>query len=303
MPRANHVGQNTDTSLLDYPGPDEINVPSDDFNDYTLVLYGQKAKGKTTIAASFPETLTLMLEPFRKGLSIRQLSLQKFSSSQIKEGSPDTWQRVLNTTQKWLDDPSINRLSFDSIDLFYQCCQESICARNNINVPGDAGKSSFDIWIQIREEFSSYMNLIKSEGMQITMLSHVKERDEVDLEGGKMKFSQPSCSPACLAYIRQAADIVLQIGTYNEKRAAMVRDPVNTAFVANGAQGKFQQPDGKNIYIFELPDISNNSTNLLYQTIVDAFNNKLWDIDTSQDQRIVSSTAKIGGSKKGPTKK
>jgi len=301
MPRATHVGQKGDTATLDYPGPDEINVPSEDFNDYTLVLYGQKAKGKTTISASFPKTLTLMLEPFRKGLQIRQLSLQKFTSAQIREGQPDTWQRVLNTTQTWIDDISVDRLSFDSIDLFYQCCQESICARNNINVPSEAGKSSFDIWIQIREEFAAYMNSVKGAGMQITMLSHVKERDEVDLEGGKMKFSQPSCSPACLAYIRQAADIVLQIGTYNEKRAAMVRDPVNTAFVANGAQGRFQQPDGKPIYIFELPDVSDRPTNLLYQTIVDAFNNKLWDIDTPADQRTTTTPTKPP--KKGPPKK
>lgn len=300
MPRASHVGQQGDTATLDYPGPDEINVPSDNFDDYTLVLYGQKAKGKTTIASSFPNTLTLMLEPFRKGLQIRQLGLQKHSAGDIRDGAPDTWQRVLNTTQKWLDDTSVDRLSFDSIDLFYQCCQESICARNKINVPGDAGKSSFDIWIQIREEFSSYMNLVKGEGMQITMLSHVKERDEVDLEGGKMKFSQPSCSPACLAYIRQAADIVLQIGTYNEKRAAMVRDPVNTAFVANGAQGKFQQPDGKPLYIFELPDVSDRPTSLLYNAIVDAFNNKLWDMDTPADDRSPPTSKPP---KKGPPKK
>jgi hypothetical protein len=300
MPRAKHISTGNDTELLSYPGPDELNEPSDIFDDYTLVLYGQKGKGKTTLSASFPNTLTLMLEPFRKGLAIRQLSLQKHTASQIMDGAPDIWQRVLNTTQTFIDDDSIDRLSFDSIDLFYQCCQESICARNKINVPGDAGRGSADIWIQIREEFAAYMNTVKDSGMRITMLSHVKDREETDLEGGKMKFAQPSCSPACLTYIRQAADIVLQIGTYNEKRAAMVRDPSNTAFVSNGAQGKFMQPDGKALNIFQLPDISSEPNHLLYDTLVDAFNNKVWDMDTPEDKRT---TSQPKPPKKGPPRR
>lgn len=302
MPRATKVGQQTESDILDYPGPDELNIPSEIFDDYTLVLYGQKGRGKTTISADFPDTLTIMIEPFRKGLKIRQVEVQKHSATQIRDGAPDTWQRIINTTPRWLNDNTVQRLSYDSIDLIYQSCQESICARNNIKVPGDAGRSSSDIWIEIREEFSSYMNTVKSNGMRITFLSHVKEREETDLEGGKMKFSQPSCSPACLAYIRQAADIVLQIGTYNEKRAAMVRDPANNAFVANGAQGKFLQPDGKPLYIFELPDISDCGPGPLYQTLVDAFNNKVWDMDTPLDNRSTT-PSKPSTPKKGPPKK
>lgn len=306
MTRARFVGQDTDAGLLDYPSENELNTPSEDFDDYTLVLYGQKGRGKTTLSAAFPKTLTLMLEPFRKGLAIRQVSITKHSAQQIRDGAADIWQRIMNTTQKWIDDPSVERLSFDSIDLFYSTCQESVCARNKINVPGDAGRSSSDIWIQIREEFAAYMNALKDSGMRITMLSHVKDREESDLDGGKMKFSQPSCSPACLTYIKQAADIVLQIGRYNDRRAAMVRDPGNMAFVSNGAQGKFMQPDGKPLNIFELPDILSDKPQIeLYNTLVDAFNNKLWDMDTPEDQRgPAKPTAPKGPPKKPlPTKK
>lgn len=286
MTRASFVGQDLDEGTLEYPSEDELNIPSENFDDYTLVLYGQKGRGKTTLSAAFPKTLTLMLEPFRKGLSIRQVSVTKYTAEQIRDGKPDIWRRVINTTQQWIDDPTVERISFDSIDLFYSTCQESVCARNKLNVPGDAGRASADIWIQIREEFAAYMNTLKDSGMRITMLSHVKDREESDLDGGKMKFSQPSCSPACLTYIKQAADIVLQVGRYNDKRAAMVRDPGNMAFVSNGAQGKFLQPDGKPLNIFELPDILSDKPQVeLYNTLVAAFNNKLWDMDTPEDQR------------------
>jgi hypothetical protein len=78
------------------------------------------------------------------------------------------------------------------------------------------------------------------------------------------------------------------------------------AFVSNGAQGKFLQPDGKPLNIFELPDILSDKPQVeLYNTLVAAFNNKLWDMDTPEDQRgPAKPTAPKGPIKKPlPTKK
>lgn len=310
MPRAKPVKDNDDledTDMLDYPGPDEFNNPPLEFDDYMLLLYGLKGAGKTTCAASFPDTLTLMLEPKRKGLIIRQLPLQKFSAKEIREGKPDTWTRIKNTTQKWIDDPTVKRLNYDSVDILYECCQHSVCASHKVNTPGDAGRSSSDVWLEIRDEFSAYFDALRDTDMRITMTSHVKEREEATLDGGKMGFAAPSCSPACLKYIKQAVDIVLFVGYYNGYRAAMVRDTSNSSFVANGAQGKFLQPNGKPLSIFQLPNISDEGNiSVLYQTLKDAFDNKLWDIDTPEDQRVTDKpkpTKPSGPPKKGPPRR
>lgn len=292
MGRATKVGQELASGTLEYPGEDEYNEPPDHFDAYMRCFYGQKGIGKTTAASTFPNSLTLMLEPKRRGLRIRQLALQKHTAEQIMEGAPDTYQLVANTTQKWIDDESIKHLNYDSIDIFYEACTHSVCARNNITKPSEAGRSSSEIWNEIRDEFSGYFDTLRDTDMGINLLSHNKARDVETLEGGKMGFVAPSCSPACLKYIQQAVDIVLYFGWYNGERSCMVRDETNSAFVANGVADKFLQPDGKPISIFAIPDIEKKPT---YEVLVDAFDNKLWDVDTPEDEREVK--------KKGPPKK
>lgn len=305
MPRARSVRDNDDleeTETLSYPGPGELIKPITDINKAFVVLYGQKAKGKTSTVAGIPNSLTLELEPLREGLPIRQLSLKKYNAQQIIDGAKDTYQLIKNTTQVWIDDDTIDVLNFDSVDIFYECCYHSVCAQNGVTEPGKA-KDSVGIWNQIRDEFAAYFDALKASRLGIWVTSHVKERDETDLEGSKMSFNAPSCSPACLKYLRQAAGIVLQIGTYNSKRAVMVRDATNSSFVACGVHGRFRQPDGKQINIFEVPNDEENP-HKVYETIVSAFNNQEWDIDTPEDKRDISTKPKPSGPpRKGPPRR
>ena len=293
MPRAARIKDTkTTTDILDYPGPDDINIPPDNLDEYMICLFGAKGIGKSTAAASRPDSMTLMFEPKRKNLKIRQLSLQKYTAEQIIEGAPDTFQLVANTTQSFIDDKTIKALNFDSIDIFYDTCYHSICASHNVASPDKAGRSSVDIWIEIRDVFASYFDSLRDTDMGITMLSHVKSREEATLEGGKMGFQAPSCSPACLKYIQQAVDIVLYYGYYNGTRAMMVRDEFMTSFVSPGVEGKFLQPDGKPINIFQIP----NTPSEVYANIQKAFDNKLWDMDTPEDDRVTTTPSR-------PTKK
>jgi hypothetical protein len=304
MPRAGRVtsASSNNSELFDYPSPDELNLPPEDFEDYIMMIFGPKGGGKSTAAASAPDSLTLMLEPMRRGLKIRQLNVIVNPASKILEGQPDVWKQIIATTPKWLDDPTVKRLNFDSMDLTYEACYHSICASHRISAPGDAGRGSADIWNEIRDEFASYFNALRESDMRLTFISHVKERDESTLEGSKMGVASPSCSPACLKFVKQAADIVLYYGWYNSKRAMMVRDTTNAAFVAPGVEGKFLQPDGKPLYIFEIPDIREYPDTNIHSVIKSAFNNELWDIDTPEDERIVS-TPKPKPTPKPPVKR
>jgi len=300
MPRAKHVRPSTEESPFDYPGPEEFNEPSNNFDDYMITIYGPKGSGKTTAIADFPDSLTLQAEPMRKGLRIRQVNLQKHTAKEIMDGAPDLWKSLLLTTQNFLDDDSITRLNYDSIDIYYESCYHSVCASNKVQSPASAGKGGPDIWNEIRDEFASYFDTLKDTHMGITFTSHVKEREEATLDGGKMGYAAPSCSPACLKYIKQAVDIVLFYGWYNGYRAMMVRDDTNASFVAPGVEGKFLQPDGKPIYIFQVPDKIKEPKSSIYTTIKAAFNNQLWDIDTPEEDRITSKVMSTSTPKKGP---
>jgi hypothetical protein len=179
--RVRHKDHKPDDEVIEYPGPDELNEPPDSIDDCTILIFGPKGEGKSTALASFPDSLTLQLESKRRGLRIRQAPIQKHTAKQIlEEDAPDSWTRIKNTTQQWVDDESILRLNFDSVDMAYEMCYASVCAENRVSAPKDAGRESFDIWNQIRDEFSAYFDAVKDTGIKVTFSSHVKEREEKD---------------------------------------------------------------------------------------------------------------------------
>ena len=301
MPRSSTVRQkNLTEDEFDYPAPDEFNIPPENFDSYVRVIYGQKGIGKTTSCSTFPDSLTLMIEPKRRGLKIRQLPLEAYDAKSIRDGSPDTWQKLVNTMDRIIDDPTVKCLNFDSIDLTYKACYYSVCARRNIDSPEGAGRSSSDVWLEIEAEFAGFMNSVNDSGMGINFISHNKERETKDIVGGKLGMVEPSCSPACLRYLKQAADIVLFLGKYDGKRACMVRDESNEAFVSPGPEGHFMQPNGKEISIFEIPNYVGGEGTTPYEAFVKAFDNELWDMDTLDEEKEEYTTPKKKVTKKKP---
>ncbi len=292
--KATRVKDTASSDVFEYPGPEELNEPPASFDAYARCIFGHKAAGKTTLCAGFPDSLTLMFEPVRKGLRIRmigeQQGLKKVTAEQIRNGETDVWEKVVTSTQAWLDDPTIKTLNFDSIDIFYECCYASVCARNNVNKPGDS-KNGPDIWNEIKDEFASYFSALRETDMGINMLSHVKGREQTELDGSKLKgIWSPSCAPACLQFIRQAVDFIFFLGSHNGKRACLVRDPTAMSLAAVSPENVFMQPDGKEISIIEMPHFQERP-NAGYLRLVDGFNNRLWDIDTPEDQRIIKKAA------------
>ena len=279
--------RNVDSTPEDtFVTPTTLNVPPTTIDEYMVCIFGDKAAGKSTLAASFPDSLTLMFEPMRKGLSIRMIGteqgLKKVSSKEIRDGATDVWAKVVRSTPVWINDPGIRRLNYDSIDILYECCYASVCARNNVNAPGDT-KNGPDIWNEIRDEFSAYFSALRETDMGITFLSHVKTREMTNLDHSKIKgIYQPSCAPACLQFIRQAADFIIYLGSQDGKRAALVRDPTQQSVVATSPENVFMQPDGKPITVLEMPD---KLVEPGYNQLVKAFNNECWDMETPIDER------------------
>lgn len=298
MPPPKRAGKIKDKDIsttkdsFDYPSSNEYNEPPDSFDSYVRCIYGQKGFGKSTLAAQFPNSLTLMYEPHRRGLRIRQLPIQKVLAAQIIDGAPDPWERLKNTTQQWIDDTSIDNINFDSIDITYETAYHSICASHNVESPSKAGKSSADIWIEIRDEFSSYFDLLISSRLGVNFLSHVKTRDIEELDGSKQDVKVPSCQSQALTYIKQACDFVFYYGQHNGYRAICIRNPTGSSLVSCGPEGRFMQPDGKPINVLAMPDLVSKKNG--YQTLKEAFDNKHWDIDTPEDERKLSAPVKKG---------
>lgn len=289
---------NYDNEGFDYGGPEDINVPPTDFKDFMLCLYGQKGIGKTTLASQFPKHYTLMLEPLRKNLSIRMKNLVKHNAKEIMEGAKDTWKQVLHTTQRMIDDETIDGINFDSVDIFYECCCHSINASHGVSRPSEAGKGGSDIWLEIRDEWSAYFDTLAASRLGVVLLSHAKTREVEEIDGAKMDISAPSCSPACLQYIKQACDFVFHYGRKNGERVMCVRDATQMTWVACGVEKTFMQPNGKSISYLPMPELTDKVSG--FQRLVEAFDNKCWDLETPVEDRSITKGPPL---KKGPPKK
>lgn len=293
--RATRVRSNkapkTPTGGLEYPSSSEINVPPTNFDEYIRCFYGVKGIGKSTLAASFPNYLTLMMETRRRNLKIRQLNLDKHTAAQIRDGADDIWEKIKLTTPRWIDDDDVAGINFDSVDLTYECCVHSVCASHDINKPGDLGKNSSDIWIEIRDEWATYFDALAATDLGINFLSHIKEREIDTVDGTKLLQQSPSCAPACLQYIRQACDFVFFYGYYEGQRTICLRDETNSALCAVGTSDYFLQPDGTPIKMLEIPNLESKTTP--YERLLSAFNNQEWDIETPEDERSTTTKKPI----------
>ena len=268
------------------PGPEEYNLPPENFQDYILCIYGMKSVGKSTIASESDDAFTLMSEPMRRGLSIRMNQLKTHTAEEILEGASDTYLQIRNTMDDILADQTIRTLVFDSIDLFYDMVVHHVSAKNNVTAPGKAGKSSADVWIEIRNEFKSFMDTLQETRLGVILLSHSKEREIEGLDGAPISLVGPSCAPACLTYIKQAVDYGFFYGfnAVDKSRTMVIRDPTNTVWTGCGPANRFLQPNGKPLYRLQMPDEPGAG----YKTLIEAFNNKHWDIDTPEEERTLA---------------
>lgn len=280
--RANKIkGSQVTSDTLSIPGIDELNEPPNDFSKYLKCFFGKKGVGKSTLASQQPNNLTLMFEPLRKNLRIRALQMRKYTPEEIINGSPDVWQKLMNSIDQIIDDESINNLTFDSIDIAYECKYASVCASHNITSPDQAGRDSSSIWIEIRDSWASDMFKLLDSRLSLTLISHLAIRDDEQLDSSKVKVKQPSCSPACLKWIKQACDFVFYYGELSKEKVLQVRDDTGMSEIASGVEGRLLQPNGKPLYFLPMPDLNGNG----YDTLVKAFNNECWDYYTTEEEK------------------
>ena len=294
--RANETPQ--PTSKLFIPGPEEMQEPPNDLQAYMVCVYGTKGIGKSTLGAYWGrkssddpnKSIILMSEPGRRNLRVRKpIHFRTRTAKEIMDGADDPWEQLKELTGELVEDSTVEHLSYDSIDLFYTMAQHSVSARNGVTNPSKGGKESPGIWIELRDEFSSYFDALKETNMGILLLSHIKSREVETVDSSMFDQVGPSCAPACLQYIKAACDFVFHYSWHNNQRCMVLRDETNNIWTACGVQDKFCEPTGKIISRLAIPP----KPELVYPTLNQAFYNKQWDADTDEDERETKPKKKL----------
>lgn len=287
------------TRQIIIPGPDDLNQPSDDLHDYTILLMGAKNAGKTSASASFPQNLNFQWEPYRKNVRLRMIGADKGliyrTAEEIMEGAEDPWILFQQYLAYAVDDPTVNTGTWDTVDIAYNACFESVCARLGVHHPNEISDDYGNSWKMIQNEFLTTLNTVKGMGMGTLFVSHTKER-EIELketrEGTESEMLiGPSCQPACINILKSVCDFWFYYGWHNGKRRLYLRDPEKYVDVACGTG--FVDDEGNALEYIDMPE---GEPDQFYPILNHAFR-------TGKIQKQFSSAAKKKAAKKKATKK
>jgi len=138
-----------------------------DFDRYLILLYGREKIGKSTLFASFPDTLFFTTEPGTKGLEIYEIACSD-------------WKTIKEAVALLQKEKRFRRVVFDTVDRAYDMCLDYVCKRMGIAYPGtspdgreDYGKS----WREVRQEFMKIINDIVWTGRGVAFTSHATESE------------------------------------------------------------------------------------------------------------------------------
>lgn len=243
-------------------GPDDLNVIPSSLSDFRILIFGPKAIGKTTMGSKFEGSIVGQLERGRKNLTIRQEPLRN-------------WEDCLWFRNACIESDTVSTLVFDTLDVLYDYCLDYECNLRGIKHPGEMNDFGAT-WKIVRESFKDYFDPISEAGKGIICLSHEKKDTVSPRSGEPYDRLKPSCSGAAFALVEETFDFIFYYGKHGTSRSISVRpfeDANMEAECACGPEGVFLDPAGEPLSIFEIP----NDPNLAYQTLENAFNNKVWD--------------------------
>lgn len=282
--------------------PTEANVPITELTESITMIYGSKGVGKTSLASQFPDALAFMFERGRRNLPIVQLP---------QKGEPKlNWESFIEYVELFLESDDFQTCVIDTIDGAYLACFDHVCQEYGVKDPSDYAQG-YKLWDEITTTFGALFSLLQESDKCVVFLSHDKTRPLVTKKKGLRRDDledeavttferlEPTCKPAAFRLVQEICDYVFYYGYRDGYRAMTVRSPHNLHWVSCGVPDRFLDPDGNPIETFRV----GNSPQQAYQDLLDAFENKKYDVDYVAPPTRSVNTRTLSKLKKGRLKK
>lgn len=247
--------------------PQEKNKPPTDLSAYSVLLYGAKKIGKTSLCAQFPNALFLSCEPGTTALEVY--------SQQI-----ETWEVFLGTLEALEDGKhTFQTIIVDTIDMAFNQCMDFVCQRAGVMHPQDAndyGKT----WKAVTDEFLKvFLRLIRLPyGLIVT--SHDTEKEIEQRDGSKIDRVQPTMAKQAMGVVEAQVDIIANYAYYGKNRVLYLAGGEEMV-AGSRVDTHFRTVDGERIKSIAL----GNSPQESYQALQKAFANKLTVADATAEYR------------------
>jgi hypothetical protein len=133
--------------------------------DGLFILVGQPKSGKTTFAASFPDSYILELEP--KGADRVSGRIHEISSlSEFREALKAT-----------IEEPSIKTIVIDTVDQLSDWIEDDVAHEHGLENISErkSGVDGFEVWGQYRDKIESLIGYLKASNKLIILNAHCRE--------------------------------------------------------------------------------------------------------------------------------
>lgn len=235
----------------------EITEPSDRFEDYIVLLSGEKKIGKTTLAAevNVDKSYFLATEVGYRGLRIRKSDIPDWRTAKAAA-------KALKKAGK-----KYGPIIVDTVDKLYVLCENYICDKLMIKNLADEewGKG----YAACRKEFDAFITKLSQIGVGLILITHTEEREVKRRGGGSYDRIVPTMSNQARKVIEPLVDIWAYYAYDGERRILYIQGDDHIS-AGHRLVERFRTPDGKAIRQIDM----GRSAKRAYKNLIAAFNNE-----------------------------
>lgn len=176
-------------------------VISRDLRGKYVLLYGKPKAGKTTAAASFPNSLLVAFERGYNALGgVRAVDITKWSE----------FKTVLRQLEKPEARQMYETIVIDTISIAWEYCEQHICIQNGVQKISDIAWGGG--YSACKKEFESALRKITMLGYGLVLISHSTNRIEKTADGSEIEIISPEMPKRAAEICNGLVDIIGYIG-------------------------------------------------------------------------------------------
>lgn len=240
---------------VDFTISTELSSPKGKLQDYSIMIYGEKKIGKTSMISHANGAYFCMFEPGGKALSIMQDQYR-------------TWDKFKKAIPQILASKKIQNVVIDTADFAYKRCLQYTCNKLGIEHPQDLGYGKG--WDAIKQELDSCFSQLLHSDKGIWFISHYTDRKITRADGTEYNRTSQTAPTTIREYLDGIVDMFFFYDYENSKRTLYV-DGDDYISAGSRCENRFFYTNGEKIKKIDMGKSSAEA----YENLVKAFSNKL----------------------------